>query len=310
MQPHNDLHVVQATPAEYGLALQLIFQQLDPQLREAQILDHLREASQGNLSLDGILVVKQQDVLLGATWCHVLPGKTAALWFPRLKNGHNGTAIETLMRAVDSYLAATDVQILQCLTVTDAGKEAENLLASGFCRVAELVYMVSTIDQFSAVSTDGSLSYQTYSPSQCRRMAKIVQKTYRESLDCPAMDGVRSVADVLDGYRATGEFDPRRWLFLRYQSRDVGCMLLADHPQNDQWELVYLGLLPEARGKGWGLEATRHAQWLVHQAGRARLVLAVDAANHPAINVYAAAGFAAWDCRSVFIKTYGRRDLQ
>jgi hypothetical protein len=32
------------------------------------------------------------------------------------------------------------------------------------------------------------------------------------------------------------------------------------------------------------------------------LVLAVDAANEPAIATYAAAGFAGWDRRSVFVR--------
>ena len=35
---------------------------------------------------------------------------------------------------------------------------------------------------------------------------------------------------------------------------------------------------------------------------RQRLVLAVDAANEPALRTYAAAGFQAWDRRSVFIR--------
>ena len=34
--------------------------------------------------------------------------------------------------------------------------------------------------------------------------------------------------------------------------RDVGVLLLADHPRARHWELMYMGLVPEARGTGLG----------------------------------------------------------
>jgi ribosomal protein S18 acetylase RimI-like enzyme len=66
--------------------------------------------------------------------------------------------------------------------------------------------------------------------------------------------------------------------------------------------LVYLGVIPAARGHGYGLALTRHALWLARQFRRQRVVLAVDAANAPAISVYEAAGFFGFDQRLVIIK--------
>ena len=82
----------------------------------------------------------------------------------------------------------------------------------------------------------------------------------------------------------------------------LGCLLLTEHPAEKNWELIYFGVVPEARGSGQGLEIVRQAQWLTGQSSAERLVLAVDAANSPAIAVYAAAGFEAWDRRSVFLR--------
>ena len=64
-----------------------------------------------------------------------------------------------------------------------------------------------------------------------------------------------------------------------------------------------MGLIPEARGQEHGIDIVRYAQWLAAEAGAERLVLAVDAANAPAIRVYSAAGFQTWDRRSVFLRT-------
>jgi len=96
------------------------------------------------------------------------------------------------------------------------------------------------------------------------------------------MDGLRSMDDVVEGYRKTGVFHPSRWMLLRSDGVDVGVMILADHPQNDQWELVYLGLTPEARGRGFGQEATAFATRLALGARRSQMVLAVDRRNGPA----------------------------
>ena len=58
----------------------------------------------------------------------------------------------------------------------------------------------------------------------------------------------------------------------------------------------------EARGRGLGLDLTRHAQWLARQVGCEQTVLAVDAANEPAIRTYIAAGFREFDRKTVWIR--------
>jgi ribosomal protein S18 acetylase RimI-like enzyme len=110
--------------------------------------------------------------------------------------------------------------------------------------------------------------------------------------------------DVLEGYRAVGRFRPERWQNARSDNHDVGCLLLADHGPESSWELMYMGLAPEARGRGFGLEITRHAQWLASRDNVERLLLAVDASNYPALAMYAQAGFEIWDRRSVFARAF------
>jgi mycothiol synthase len=117
---------------------------------------------------------------------------------------------------------------------------------------------------------------------------------------------VRHIDDVLAGYRATGEFDPQRWLIVRQAGQDVGCLLLAVHPETDQWELVYLGVTPAARGAGLGRQIVRHAQWMCQRGGARQLVLAVDADNTPALKLYASAGFVAWDRRPIYLHVLTR----
>jgi ribosomal protein S18 acetylase RimI-like enzyme len=65
---------------------------------------------------------------------------------------------------------------------------------------------------------------------------------------------------------------------------------------------MYTGLIPEARGRGWGRQITQHAQWMARQAGIERIVLAVDSVNVPAIRMYQSTGFEMWDKRSVYVR--------
>ena len=304
MTTGSDLHVAPVAPNERKTALQLIFQELESTRRDSLVQDYIGQATRGKLSLEGLLVVKHQDEIIAASWCHLLPGKTAALSAPQLKPAANRDATDLLLAEMDRYSETADVEIAQCLIPTDSEANADALRRAGFRRVSLLMHMTSSRENFPETAGTTDLEYQSCALDQMQRMANLVQSTYQQSLDCPALNGSRKMTAVLEGYRDTGVFDPRRWLFLRFQSQDVGCLLLTDQVQENQWELMYLGLIPEVRGHGWGLEATRYAQWLVSQTDRDQLVLSVDAANYPAVNTYILAGFSVRDRQWFFLKTY------
>ena len=67
-------------------------------------------------------------------------------------------------------------------------------------------------------------------------------------------------------------------------------------------ELMYMGFVPEMRGRGWGEQVTRYAQWMIGQVPRERMVLAVDDNNWPAQGVYSITGFDHWDRRCVYVR--------
>jgi GNAT superfamily N-acetyltransferase len=137
---------------------------------------------------------------------------------------------------------------------------------------------------------------------------RIIEQTYEETLDCPDLGGQRNLSDVLAGYRATGVYRPANWFFVcaddanRQSREDVGALLLAEHPGARHIELIYMGLAKSARGRGWGKQIVRQAQWIARECGAERIVSAVDAANIPGMAVYRDAQFTEWDRRSVFLR--------
>lgn len=255
---------------------------------------------------------RREGRLLGALYCELQLGGSAGLWAPQIVAEAADDAAfaercagELLQAALD-WLAARRMRVVQSLLATDSGRDVERLRAAGFTHPADLLYLVSLAKSFPAAPIETDLMFQPLAARDDDELAKLLEGTYEQTLDCPALNGVQDCREVLAGYRATGSFDPANWFFVRRGGQDVGCLLLADFPDVNQYLLVYMGLLPAARGQGLGIELVRHAQWLCRQAGRERLVLAVDAENSPAINIYAAAGFIAWDRRSVWLRVLER----
>ena len=50
--------------------------------------------------------------------------------------------------------------------------------------------------------------------------------------------------EVLDGYRATGNFRPENWLFVQPTARTLACCCWPSHRAAKHWELMYMGLAP------------------------------------------------------------------
>jgi ribosomal protein S18 acetylase RimI-like enzyme len=173
----------------------------------------------------------------------------------------------------------------------------------GFSHLAELLYLTCESARFPVEPLiDGELQFVPYEERERQRLRNLIEQTYVDSLDCPALNGARSIDEVIDGYQATGFFRPENWQFVRHEGNDMGVLVLADHPAARHWELVYMGLVPQARGHGWGRQITQHAQSLARHANVDRIVLAVDAANSPALAMYRAAGFEMWDRRNVYVR--------
>jgi mycothiol synthase len=292
-----------ARPEERTAALGLALNSLPAAERAALIAQAVARTGQGQ-SLDGLFVARRGEQLIGALCCEIQPGKTAGLWPPQIAAGEAEAddCARKLLAASLAWLASQQVRMVQSMLVADAGHDADRLQAAGFSHPADLLYLVSLQPSFPAAPPGARLAFESAAARGEEGLAKLVEATYEQTLDCPSLNGVQDCCDVLAGYRATSSFDPSLWFVARCEDRDVGCLLMADFAELNQWLLVYMGLLPEARGRGLGIELVRHAQWLCSQAGRGRMILAVDADNKPAIDIYAAAGFIAWDRRSVWLR--------
>lgn len=283
-------------------ALRLVFRDLDPDNREPYVQHLEEEIRQGSLAAEGLIEARREGALVGAVLHQRQPGNAAVIWPPRIVAGEPCTTATQLLNAASELATREGLRVAQVLLGNNAEPDDAVLRAAAYQPLAELIYLVSEEEAFPWRPPAATIEFEAFGPGNQARLVRTLEATYEGTLDCPQLNGVRTNEEVLEGYRETGVFDPARWLIARHHGHDVGCLLLADHPEDPSWELVYMGLIPSARGRGWGFEIARHAQWLTKQAGRLRLTVGVDAANLPAIRMYHAAGFREWERRIVYLK--------
>ena len=252
---------------------------------------------------EGLFIACRGGHLCGAVWGQRQPGNTAILWPPQILPSEGESTALGLAQIAVRHLDRAGIAISQVLLPAQDTQATRLLTSVGFVHLADLLYLTCEAERFAANPLNRpTLRFLTYDPSQRDRLMRLIERTYEGTLDCPRLNGIRRMEDVLDGYQATGVFRNENWLIFVDGAQDVGVLLLADHPSAGHWELVYMGLVPEARGRRWGRQITQHAQSLARRAHVERIVLAVDAANEPAVALYRDSGFEAWDRRSVHVR--------
>jgi GNAT superfamily N-acetyltransferase len=241
--------------------------------------------------------------LRGAAWGQRQAGNIAFFWPPQLVKGEDQQTAYLLADAVARALDAKAIDLAQTLLSAPDAETIGVLQRVGFRQITELLYLTCEAAKFPVAGPEPcEVEFQAYDEAQRARLTELIERTYADTLDCTALDGVREIDDVIQGYQATGHYSPENWLFVRSAGSDIGVLLLADHPQSRQWELMYMGLVPEFRGRGLGRQISRYAQWLARGARVERLLVAVDAANKPAVKMYLDVGFEIWERRSVFLR--------
>lgn len=139
-------------------------------------------------------------------------------------------------------------------------------------------------------------------PRADEQLAASLAVSYEQTMDCPGLCGLRSVADVIESHRAVGQYDPRLWWIVEVDGEPAGCMLLSPCEAQGTVELVYLGIGPKVRGKGLGRRLLDHAVWKLSGRKETYLACAVDQGNTPALRLYRASKFRVFASRVAFVR--------
>lgn len=296
----NEVVVSQPSPERRGEVAALLFHPRRDRVSVCQTETAVRE-----LELQpGLLEARRGDRTVGAAWGRSWADGTAEVAPPRVSPTEPEETAHLLLAELEERLSANQVHVAFAYLPSDDSKSSNWLAREGYRHAGELLVLTCANEHDSRASMGQPLSFHDYHPSHKQHLTELVRRTYKDTLDFPTLGGFRHIGDVLERYAETGESGTDHWSFVRSADRDIGCLLLADHQQEGQCELVYMGLVPEARGNGWGRQIVAYALQAARRIGRRQMVLGVDEHNDPAITVYASAGFIQQSRRSVLVKAF------
>lgn len=266
--------------------------QLEPLIEEVfRSLCHAPAAWQKHLHPE---IFEADGALVAACYFRLLSGQVATLGGVRAALGWEEQTA-TLLTHQANALQAAGIPQIQAIVHADHWQTSELVRQAGLVQLTRVAHQWLELDELSlpspAPDTEG-LQWRPASELSHRQLSELIDQTFEHTLDCPAINGMRSSQQVLDGFledRTLAELG-NSWQIVEVQGELVGCLLLQAHLPS-LLEIVYLGLRPSARGKGWGQHLVRRALRYATELGLHSVAAAVDEQNWPALQLYRHFGF-------------------
>jgi ribosomal protein S18 acetylase RimI-like enzyme len=282
MTARGQIEVRPALPGEARRALDLVMQAAAGPASE----DALLHANLGHL-----VVAARAGEYVGLCAFILNAGRCAALLPPRLVAWDEALAARLIRAAGAQAHRQAGALLIQALLDPDGPPSVPAAYEqAGLERLATLVYMrrpVAPGDRRPAAGAE--LEWRRYGRLRHREFARAIEATYEGTLDCPRLAGLRPVADAIATHRSTGTFSPKAWHVARLDGRAVGVELVNN--LQGRGELIYLGVVAEARRRGIGRALLSRAIRDTADMGLPQMGLAADAANAPALHLYEGMGF-------------------
>lgn len=219
------------------------------------------------------------------------PGRTAMMFASHPLSAGQTRPLGGLIDHACRRLVDLDVNLAQVLLEIGESADRAAYRFGGFADLADLSYLERPLRGMRRGATPrpawpAGASVVSYDESMRDVLLKVLEASYEETLDCPGLIGCRETADILEGHRSAGVFDPSLWTILYVDGEPSGALLLNPGSDHQTIELVYLGLVKRARGKGLGAQLLRHGLCLVEHRNERAVHLAVDDRNEPALRLY------------------------
>ena len=311
------LRIVPATGERLRPALELLFSEWPADARTSRIAEIPQEIEDGDFDPQRLLLAEIDAQPVGVQLTIVRDDGVGMVWppvvnLPLLKRTSPlaGEVIEDeLLAEAVRQLDTAGAWIGQALLEPHLLREHAAMQRNGFTRLTELRFFERPLNADSSSSqrsTKTSMSYERYRRSRNRlAFANVLEATYRGSLDCPEMNGVRDGQQSLETHEAAGEFTSDMWRLYRLHRIDVGLLLLIERPDQQAWEVLYLGVVESARGRGIGRAMLLDAIDAARRAKAQRLLIVADVRNVPAVSLYESLGFQPVATRVAFVRLRG-----
>ena len=308
------LRIVPATAERLQPALELLYSELPADARAQRIAELRQEIEDEEFETEHLLVAEIDAQLVAVQRTILRDDDVGLVWPPvinapllKFLNGPSSEVIEDkLLTEAARHLDAAGAWIGQALLEAKSSREHAAMQRNGFARLTELRFFERPLTAAASCpkrTPEPSMSYQPYRRSRNQNeFVKVLEATYRGSLDCPELNGVRDGQQSLKNHAAAGSFHSDMWRLYRCAGEDVGILLMAKRPDQQAWEVLYLGVVESARGRGIGRAMLLDALDAARDLKLQRLLIVADVRNIPAVSLYESLGFQPVSTRVAFVR--------
>src|SRR5262249_42307833 len=123
------------------------------------------------------------------------------------------TVQDALIQASHQRLRKQGVKLAQALLQPREVALGTSLARNGYRHITRLLFHRRWLDELPAIDLARStaLTLHQFAVADRRLFTSTLQRTYAGTLDCPELEGVRTIDEVMAGYQAQAGHDPRRW---------------------------------------------------------------------------------------------------
>src|SRR5438876_1297068 len=197
-----DAQVGPALLGELVHALRLAFQHHPTEQREARVANALRLISQGEFDTAGVFVYRNGQQIDGAMICMPVAGASGLVWPPQCRPSPRRKLQEdALVAAGTCWLRQRGAKLGQSLLHVQESHLGVPLERNGFRHITSLWYLRHDLSQTAGHRSD-RLAYQTYDSCDQKLFHDVLLRSYQETLDCPEVNGVRTMEEVVTGHRS------------------------------------------------------------------------------------------------------------
>ena len=290
------MKIFPADPSVYDIALPLAFADLAPQERELRI-----ETVSRQQTAPGLFTAIRNGKIVGAVYSELRLDKTLLLWPPGTLE-EEAEVRAALYRRIDRYAEETGAWPIIAFAEERPRKELEQ---AGFEYVSDILTLIADEITFPMETDSGRLSFVTGPPDTIfEEMVPLFERTFEQTNDFPTLVGLTPAAEILRSYQVGAGYQPGLWFFVRNDMENIGCLILTDHPEFEQLELLYLGILPEHRGRKYAYSLVQHSQRTARFLGRRMVTVSVDSQNQAALRVYTRSGFRLWSQKNLYTRNH------
>lgn len=253
----------------------------------------------------------QDSKLVNAAMLLRSPGNSALVFFS-CASPEQQSAVTHLLDLLRRSAQPCHIRLLEILLEPNATIKSQIAAGAGFNRLTRLEYLRRPSGAATVIQPDHpAITWIPYSEKSHALFSRTIRLTYAQSQDCPELTNIRPMEDVLADHRAAGEFDASLWQLAMRGDVPVGVSLMSRIESQHAFEIVYMGVVPDARGIGVGDALISRAVGLAKTtSGRVRndvgppsLVLAVDERNAAAKGLYLRWKFVFLGARDAWIAT-------